>query len=158
MAYLHHGMTRERLVIACHAIAASRVCLNEGLPWLRQRKVKGVSISSYQSNSHHLVEVRVQIQMARYLLESLINDWENRHLWSPDLTATLKYMSTEIQFKTTSLVMQLFGATGLLNEIPEGTGFPMPLAEALANSRIQMVYGGANEAMKDIIASCMDLD
>lgn len=156
MAYLHSGMNRERLVISLHAVAAGAICLEKGLEWCKTRKVRGTPIGQLQANAHDLVDLRVELQLMRLFVDNLVRDWDNNHSWAPETTAIAKYKSTELQFKIISTVMQLYGATSLLASQP-GSDLPLPLIKMLANSRIQMIYGGANQAMKDAVAGSMGL-
>eukprot|EP01130_Rhizamoeba_saxonica_P005429 TRINITY_DN2172_c0_g5_i1.p1 TRINITY_DN2172_c0_g5~~TRINITY_DN2172_c0_g5_i1.p1 ORF type:complete len:1329 (-),score=307.81 TRINITY_DN2172_c0_g5_i1:99-3497(-) len=163
MSYLHQFMIRERFMIACHAFSGAKTFLEASIQWTEKRMVGHNKLLSLQSVSHKLVDLKTDLIPLRTLLDSLVKDWENKDKWQPDLSAMLKFRCTEVHEKTISTTMQFFGGAGLLSsQIVGGSDsmnifdyIPMPISRAFSVSRIQMVYGGANEALKDYVASQM---
>jgi len=157
MAYLHKLMAKERTIIACHAVAATKVYLDVALRWSKERYVKGIQLREYISDD--LAEIRAEVQMAGLFLDLLIEDWDNRDQWRPEVTAMLKFKTTEIQKESLEKIVKIFGAYGVLEEYQKDlTNFESPLTvfKAYSNSVIQTIYGGSNSAMKEVVAKSMN--
>jgi len=157
MAYIHRLMSKERAVIACHALAASKVYLDVVVKWSKSRVIKGKPMIEVISKD--LAVLRTDIQITSVFLDSLIDDWEQRDSWKPEITAMLKYKSTEIQKATLTKIMEFFGAYGLLTEFRNDIvqyESPLPVFKAFCNSAVQTIYGGSNAAMLDIVAKSIE--
>ncbi|GAB3262254.1 acyl-CoA dehydrogenase family protein [Chitinimonas naiadis] len=142
-AYLMQELPWERLQIAIGAVAASEAALEWTLAYTRERKAFGKSVSDFQVNSHALAEMKTEIQIAQVFVDKCI---ELKLAGQLDAaTASMaKYWTTDLQFKVMDRCVQLHGGYGYMWEYP--------IARAWADSRVQQIYGGTNEIMKELIA------
>jgi acyl-CoA dehydrogenase len=136
-------LAQERLVLATTAVVAMEAALEVTLDYVKDRQAFGQSIFDFQNTRFTLAECATVTRIARTFLDSCIE----RHL-AGELDATTaamaKYWLTEQQGKVVDECVQLFGGYGYVREYP--------IARMYADARVQRVYGGANEVMKEIIA------
>jgi acyl-CoA dehydrogenase len=133
----------ERLLIAVPAAAAIERAVELTVDYTRQRKAFGQPLSDFQNTRFKLAECATLAHVVR----SFVNDCVQR-LLDGTLDAEAAYMAkwwcTEQQCKVTDECLQLFGGYGYMVEYP--------IARLYADARVQKIYGGANEIMKDLIA------
>lgn len=133
----------ERLLLAVPAAAVIETAVALTVDYTRQRKAFGQSLSDFQNTRFTLAECATLAHVVR----SFVNDCIQR-LLDGKLDAEAAYMAkwwcSEQQCKVTDACLQLFGGYGYMAEYP--------IARLYADSRIQKIYGGANEIMKDLIA------
>ena len=136
-------LPQERLLVAITAVAA----MEAGVEWARdhllQRRAFGVPLAQRQALRHQLVDAHADARVARAFLDDCIR----RHLQGRLDTATAsiaKYWCTEMQFSVLDRCLQLFGGYGYMREYP--------IARAWVDARVQRIYGGTTEIMKEIVA------
>ena len=136
-------LPQERLLVAITAVAA----MEAGVQWTRdhvaQRQAFGAPLADKQTIRHRLAECHVNTLVAR----SFLNDCLRRHLAGELDTATAsaaKFWCSEMQFKVLDDCVQLFGGYGYMREYP--------IARAWVDARVQRIYGGTTEIMKEIVA------
>jgi acyl-CoA dehydrogenase len=133
----------ERLLIAVPAAAVIERALELTVEYCQQRKVFGQRLYDLQNTRFKLAEVATLAHVVR----SFVNDCTQR-LVDGTLDNEAAYMAkwwcTEQQCRATDECLQLFGGYGYMTEYP--------IARLYADSRVQKIYGGANEVMKDLIA------
>jgi alkylation response protein AidB-like acyl-CoA dehydrogenase len=136
-------LPQERLLVAIAAVAA----MEAGVQWARehvaQREAFGAPLSDKQTIRHRLAECHANTLVAR----SFLNDCLRRHLAGELDTATAsvaKFWCTEMQCKVLDDCLQLFGGYGYMREYP--------IARAWVDARVQRIYGGTTEIMKEIVA------
>ncbi|NBX55267.1 MAG: acyl-CoA dehydrogenase [Betaproteobacteria bacterium] len=142
-AYLMNELPQERLLVAITAVGA----MESGLRWtcehVKERQAFGAPLAEKQVVRHALAQAYADIQVAR----SFLKDCLQRHLHGQLDTATAsvaKFWTTEMQFSVLDRCVQLFGGYGYMNEYP--------IARAWADARVQRIYGGTTEIMKEIVA------
>lgn len=142
-AYLMNELPQERLLVAITAVGA----MESGLRWtcehVKERQAFGAPLADKQVVRHALAQAYADIQVAR----SFLKDCLQRHLRGQLDTATAsvaKFWTTEMQFSVLDRCVQLFGGYGYMNEYP--------IARAWADARVQRIYGGTTEIMKEIVA------
>jgi acyl-CoA dehydrogenase len=133
----------ERLQIAIAGIAATEAALQWTIDYVRQRKVFGQMVLDFQTTRHKLAELKTEIQVGRIFVDRCIQQMVEGEL-DPADAAMAKYWITELQCKVMDECLQLHGGYGYMMEYP--------IARAYADSRVQRIYGGTNEIMKEIIA------
>jgi acyl-CoA dehydrogenase len=142
-AQLMGQLPYERLLIAVPAVAVIERALEETITYTRQRKAFGQTVFDFQNTRFTLAEVATTAHIAR----TFVNDCIQR-LVDGALDAEAAYMAkwwcTEQQCRVTDACLQLFGGYGYMSEYP--------IARLFADARVQKIYGGANEVMKDLIA------
>jgi alkylation response protein AidB-like acyl-CoA dehydrogenase len=138
----------ERLQIAIGAVAASQAAIDWTVDYVKERKVFGQAVASFQNTRYTLAELQAQVQVARVFVDKcceLVNVGE-----LDTATASMaKYWCTDLQCKVMDECVQLFGGYGYMWEYP--------ITRAFADARVQRIYGGTNEIMKEVIARGMGL-
>lgn len=133
----------ERMLIAIPAAAIIERALEVTLEYTKERKAFGQSIYDFQNTRFKLAEVATLAHVVR----TFVNDCTQR-LVDGTLDAEAAYMAkwwcSEQQGKVTDECLQLFGGYGYMDEYP--------IARMFVDSRVQRIYGGTTEIMKDLIA------
>lgn len=148
MAYLMSGMPRERLSIATVAVAAAERMLADTLEYARTRQAFGQSIGSFQHNRFQLATMDTEVTIARVFLNHCMSELNARRLSLAD-AAKAKWWTTELQVDVANRCLQLHGGYGYLKE--------SPISREWANSRVQTIYGGTTEIMKELIGRTLGL-
>ena len=138
----------ERLQIAITAVAASQAALDTTVEYVRQRKVFGQAVGSFQNTRFRLAELQTEVQVAQVFVDRCIELLLAGKL--DTATASMaKYWTTDLQCKVMDECVQLHGGYGYMWEYP--------VARAFADARVQRIYGGTNEIMKEVIVRQMGL-
>ncbi|MBF4997350.1 acyl-CoA dehydrogenase family protein [Nocardia sp. BSTN01] len=145
---LMRNLPKERLGIAVHAVASSRRAYELTLGYAQERKAFGQPIGKFQVNRHFLAEVRTKIEVMQTYLDQCIIAVNAGEL-TPEEAAGAKWWTTETQWEILDRCLQLHGGYGYMNEYE--------IARLWRDSRVQRVYGGTNEIMKDLIGRSMGL-
>ncbi|KAG5833617.1 hypothetical protein ANANG_G00277790 [Anguilla anguilla] len=141
--YLMNELPQERLVIACMAIASCEFMFEETRNYVIQRKAFGKTIAHLQTVQHKLAELKTEICVGRAFVDSCLQLHAEKKLDSS--TASMaKYWASDLQNRVATQCLQLHGGWGYMWEYP--------IAKAFVDSRIQPIYGGTNEIMKELIA------
>ncbi|MBH1933517.1 acyl-CoA dehydrogenase family protein [Streptomyces sp. AV19] len=148
MAYLMAGLPRERLSIATVAVAAAEKMLADTLEYARGREAFGQSIGSFQHNRFQLATLDTEITIARVFLNHCVTELNAGRLTVAD-AAKAKWWTTELQVEVANRCLQLYGGYGYLKE--------SPISREWANSRVQTIYGGTTEIMKELIGRSLGL-
>ena len=138
----------ERLQIAITAVAAAQAAIDWTLDYVKQRKVFGQSVASFQNTRHTLAELQTQVQVARVFVDKCC-DLIVKDQLDTEAASMAKYWTTDLQCKVMDECVQLFGGYGYMWEYP--------ITRAYADARVQRIYGGTNEIMKEVIARAMGL-
>jgi acyl-CoA dehydrogenase len=141
--YLMEQLAQERLLVGVAGVAAAEAALRWTVEYVNDRQAFASPIASLQTVRHTLAEVATEIKVGRAFLDQCIA----RHLQgslSNSEASMAKYWLTEMQFRTIDRCLQLFGGYGYMREYP--------IARAWADARVQRIYGGTSEIMKEIIA------
>ncbi len=139
-------LPRERLGIAAQAIASAEGALRLTVEYVLERKAFGQTVASFQNTRFKLAEVKTEIALNRALYEKCAADYARGALTVED-AAMLKYAATEMQCKTIDDCLQLFGGYGYTAEYP--------ISRFYTDARIQRIYGGSSEIMREIVARSM---
>ncbi|KAA0714564.1 Long-chain specific acyl-CoA dehydrogenase, mitochondrial [Triplophysa tibetana] len=141
--YLMNELPQERLIIAVMALASCEFMFEETKNYVMQRKAFGKTIADLQTVQHRLAELKTEICVGRAFVDSCLQLHSERKLDSS--TASMaKYWASDLQNKVASQCLQLHGGWGYMWEYP--------IAKAFVDSRVQPIYGGTNEIMKELIA------
>ncbi|MGI5175294.1 acyl-CoA dehydrogenase family protein [Dactylosporangium sp. CA-152071] len=144
-AYLMRNLPFERLSIAVAALAAAEAVFEQTVAYCRQRQAFGKPIGSFQHNRFVLAELATELRLGRVFVD--------RCLVEPTLTAETaamaKWWCTELQQRTVDRCLQLHGGYGYMREYP--------VAKAFLDSRVQTIYGGTTEIMKEVIGRSLGL-
>jgi len=140
--YLMTNLAQERLGIAVGAIAVADAAVKWTLDYTKERKAFGQSISQFQNSKFLLAELATEVQIAQVYVDRCVELHCEAKL-SAEQAAAAKYWCTELQNKVVDRCLQLHGGYGYMREYP--------IARAWADSRIQTIYGGTTEIMKEIV-------
>jgi alkylation response protein AidB-like acyl-CoA dehydrogenase len=144
--YLMEKLPQERLTIAVVAAAACENVLDETLRYVKDRKAFGRPIGSFQNSRFVLAELATETQIARVFVDRCIQELNAGTLTVAE-AAMAKWWTTELQKKVVDRCLQLHGGYGFMTEYP--------IAKAYLDTRIQTIYGGTTEIMKEIIGRTM---
>jgi acyl-CoA dehydrogenase len=136
-------LPRERLGIAAQAVAAAEGALDITVEYVLERKAFGQTVASFQNTRFKLAEVKTEIELNRALYEKCADQYARGELSVED-AAMLKYASTEMQCNTIDDCLQLFGGYGYTAEYP--------ISRFYTDARIQRIYGGSSEIMREVVA------
>jgi long-chain-acyl-CoA dehydrogenase len=136
-------LPRERLGIAAQAVGAAEGALQLTVDYVLERKAFGQTVASFQNTRFKLAEVKIEIELNRAFYEKCSAAYTTGDLLAEE-AAMLKYASTEMQCKTIDDCLQLFGGYGYTTEYP--------ISRFYADARIQRIYGGTSEIMRELVA------
>ena len=142
-AYLMRELAQERLSVAIMAMASSEGAMAWTTDYVQEREAFGRSIAKFQNTRFKLAEIATKIQVGRTFVDRCIEQHLKGEL-SISTAAMAKLWSTEAQFEIMDECLQLFGGYGYMTEYP--------IARAWADSRVQRIYAGTSEIMKELIA------
>ena len=141
-SYLMRSLPLERLGIAVAAQASAEAVFEWTTSYVNQRKAFGKRIIDMQGPGFILAELQTAIEVSRAYIDRCVRAHNRGELSAVD-AAKAKYWATELQGRVTDAGVQLHGGYGYMMEYP--------VAKAFIDARIQRIYGGTNEIMKEII-------
>jgi len=140
---LMRQLPQERLLIAAGAVGSMETGIALTLDYVKQRKAFGQAIFDFQNTKHKLAEAATEARVARVFVDDCVEK-----LLAGELNATLasmaKYWASDKQNEVLDLCVQLHGGYGYMAEYP--------IARMWTDARVQKIYGGTNEIMKELIA------
>ncbi|MEU1720664.1 acyl-CoA dehydrogenase family protein [Nonomuraea sp. NPDC005692] len=140
--HLMNNLPQERLSIAVAAVAAAEAVLEQTIEYCKTRQAFGRNLGSFQNTRFVLAELATETEIARHYVDKCILALNARQLTVVD-AAKAKWWTTELQNKVIDRCLQLHGGYGYMMEYP--------VAKAWLDSRVQTIYGGTTEIMKEII-------
>jgi acyl-CoA dehydrogenase len=146
--HLMQNLPQERLSIAVMAAAAMETCLDYTCQYVRDRKAFGKPIGALQNTRFVLAELATKATAVRVLVDRCITELNAGTLSAED-AAMAKWWSTEEQVDLIDRCLQLHGGYGYMREYP--------IAQAYLDARVQTIYGGTTEIMKEIIGRSLKL-
>lgn len=139
-------LPQERLIIALSGCGAIKLALELTLDYVKQREAFGRPIWKFQNTRFKLAEVQADYLAVRALCDSAVEAMIEGKLTAPQ-ASLIKYWVTEKQCKVIDECLQLFGGYGYMSEYP--------IARMYADARVQKIYGGTNEIMKELASRFM---
>ena len=140
--YLMQNLPQERISIAIMAAAAMEQVLEHTLQYTKERKAFGKPIGSFQNSRFVLAELATEATVVRIMVDEFIRLHLDKKL-TAEQAAMAKWYSTEKQVHLIDRCLQLHGGYGYMREYP--------VARAYLDARVQTIYGGTTEIMKEII-------
>ncbi|MBH0781033.1 acyl-CoA dehydrogenase family protein [Nocardia bovistercoris] len=141
-AYLMRSLPLERLGIGIAAQMSAEAVLAWTLDYVRERQAFGKSIGEFQGLGFTLAELQTAVEVSRAYMDRCVREYNAGELTAVD-AAKAKLWATELQGKVIDAGVQMHGGYGYMMEYP--------VAKAYVDARIQRIYGGTNEIMKQII-------
>lgn len=141
--HLIDELPRERLALAISAVWHAQGALDKTIEYVTQRKAFGATIASLQNTRFELAKMKTDIEVHRAFIEKCTAQYAEGTL-DPVTGAMAKLSTTELEGRVTDACLQLFGGYGYMTEYP--------ISRFWTDARIQRIYGGTSEIMKEIIA------
>ncbi len=141
-------LPQERLSIAVGAVAAAEAALSITIDYARERTAFGRPIGRFQHNRFVLAELKTEVDIGRVFVDRLIEEHLAGNL-TIERAAEAKWWTTEMLRRVVDAGVQLHGGYGYMAEYP--------IAQAYLDARLQTIYGGTTEIMKEIIGRGLGL-
>ena len=139
-------LPQERLIIACGAQGAMEGAVERTIAYARERQAFGGPILQFQNTRFKLAECQTKTAVCRAFMDECIAEHLRGSL-SVEKAAMAKYWLTDAQGEVLDACLQLHGGYGYMQEYD--------IAEMWADARVQRIYGGTNEIMKELIARAL---
>jgi acyl-CoA dehydrogenase len=139
-------LPRERLGIAAQAVAAAEGALDLTVDYVKERKAFGQTVGAFQNTRFKLADVKTRIAINRAFYDQCAQAHTRGEL-TADEAAMLKLASCEMQCEVIDDCLQLFGGYGYTVEYP--------ISRYYTDARIQRIYGGTSEIMRELVARTM---
>ena len=146
--YLGRNLPQERMTVAVGSVAQARAALDATVEYVKERKVFGAPVSSFQNTKFELAAVAAEVEAAQAMLDRAVLELVDGRLSGAD-AAKVKLFCTEVQARAVDRCLQLFGGYGYMLEYP--------IARLYADARVARIYAGTSEVMKVIIAKSLGL-
>jgi alkylation response protein AidB-like acyl-CoA dehydrogenase len=140
--YLVGNLPQERMSVAVLAVGSMEAVLAQTIEYCRTRKAFGQSIGSFQNSRFLLAELATETQVVRTFVDRCVEHLNAGTLSAED-AAMAKWYATEAQVRLIDRCVQLHGGYGYMMEYP--------VAKAFVDARVQTIYAGTTEIMKEII-------
>jgi alkylation response protein AidB-like acyl-CoA dehydrogenase len=141
--YLMQELPRERLGCAIQAIGHAQGALDMTCEYVTDRKAFGNSIAQFQNTRFKLAELKTELEMSRALYEKLRAKFAEDKMTVDD-GAMIKLASTEMELKMVDACLQLHGGYGYTDEYE--------ISRFYRDARVQTIYAGSSEIMKEVVA------
>jgi acyl-CoA dehydrogenase len=144
--HLVSNLPSERVGVACYALPAARKALDLTKAYASERTAFGQPIGTFQVNRHFLAEMQTKLDAAQCYLDQCVLSVNDGTLSDED-AAGLKWWTSEVQWEIIDRCLQLHGGYGYMNE--------NEIARLWRDSRVQRLYAGTTEIMKDLVGRAM---
>ena len=141
--YLMQELAWERLQVAIGAVSNTEAAVQWTIDYTKERKAFGKSIIEFQNTGFQLAEAKTEATVARVFVDKCIELMMAGEL-DAETAAMAKYWTSDLQNKILDTCLQLHGGYGFMWEYP--------ITRAYADARVQRIYAGTNEIMKEIIS------
>jgi alkylation response protein AidB-like acyl-CoA dehydrogenase len=142
------NLPTERLSIAVSAVAAAEGTLARTLAYAKERKAFGKPIGSFQNTKFLLAELATEVNIARIYLDDCIRRHTDGSLSASDAAAA-KWWTSELQNRVADRCLQIHGGYGYMTEYQ--------VARDFLDARVQTIYAGTTEIMKEIVGRSLGL-
>ena len=146
--HLVHNLPQERLSLTTGSIAHAQTAFDWTLEYVKERQAFGQPIAGFQTVKHTMAEMRTELDIAQTYVDSQILALNAGEL-TADEAAKAKWWVTELENSVITRCLQLFGGWGYMEEYP--------IARAFRDARVQTIYGGTTEIMKEIVGKSLGL-
>ncbi|HZJ48546.1 MAG TPA: acyl-CoA dehydrogenase family protein [Acidimicrobiia bacterium] len=142
------NLPQERLSIAVGAVAGAEAALAITIAYAKERTAFGRPIGRFQHNRFLLAELKTEVDIGRVFVDQLISEHVDGNL-TIERAAEAKWWTTEMLRRVVDAGVQMHGGFGYMAEYP--------IAQAFLDARLQTIYGGTTEIMKEIIGRGLGL-
>lgn len=141
--YLGHNLAQERLTVAVGSVAQARSAIAAAIEYTKSRTAFGTPVASFQNTKFELAACSTEVEAGQAMLDAAVAEHVEGRLSGADAART-KLFCTEMQARVVDRCLQLFGGYGYMHEYP--------IARAYTDARIERIYAGTSEIMKEIVA------
>ena len=145
---LMHNLPSERLSIAVQGVARATRAFEVTLDYARTREAFGQPIGSFQANRFSLAEIKTKVDVMQVLVDRCIEEVSSGNLTAEE-AAEVKMWVTETEWEILDRCLQLHGGYGYINEYE--------IAKLWRDGRVQRLYGGTSEIMKELVGRSLGL-
>ena len=142
-SYLMGELPQERFSIAISAAARLEASLEQTLAYVKDRKAFNQTVWDFQNSKFKLADIKAQAIAVRLMVDHYLAEHMRRGLTLEE-SAIAKLFATETLGKALDEMLQLHGGYGYMLEYP--------VARSYVDSRVNRIYGGASEVMRDLIS------
>ncbi len=135
-------LVRERLGVAALSVAHAEGALDLTVEYVNERKAFGQKIADFQNTRFRIAEMSTELEIGRAFFEKCCSLYDQGKL-EPTMAAMAKLFTSEMQGRIVDGCLQMFGGYGYIMEYP--------ICRAYQDARIQRIYAGTSEIMKEII-------
>jgi alkylation response protein AidB-like acyl-CoA dehydrogenase len=146
--YMMFNLAQERLNIAMSAIAAARYSFELTLNYIKEREAFGQKIGEFQNTRFIMAELATEIKIGQSFVDRCVMAHNDKELTAEE-AAMAKMWTTELQKKVNDQCLQLHGGYGYMEDFD--------IARAWRDGRVQTIYGGTTEIMKEIVSKSLGL-
>lgn len=140
---LMEQLPQERLIVALQAVGAMEAAIAETTSYVKERKAFGKTIWDFQNTRFKLAEAATEAKIGRVFVDFCVEELVEGRLDA--ITAAMsKWWTSQKQCEVVDECLQLFGGYGYMSEYP--------IASMWTDARVQKIYGGTNEIMKELIS------
>ena len=143
---LMRELPQERLIVAVGGVGAMELAMQETLAYTNGRQAFGKPIFNFQNTRFTLAECQALLMASRAMVDAAMVSHLKGEL-GVERAALLKYWITDQQCKLIDECLQLFGGYGYMKEYV--------IARLYAGARVQRIYGGTSEIMKEVISRAL---
>ena len=136
-------LQRERLSLAIGAVAAAEGVLADTVEYVKERKAFGAPIAELQNTRFKIAEAATDIRIHRSFVNECVELFMAGNL-DVGTVSMAKYSTTEMQGRVADTCLQLHGGYGYMREYG--------VSRAFVDARVQRIYGGTSEIMKELIS------
>jgi acyl-CoA dehydrogenase len=141
-AVLMGELTRERLSLALGAVAAAEGVMDETIAYVKERQAFGAPLAALQNTKFKMAEAATDVRIHRSFVNECISLFMNGEL-DVATVSMAKVATTEMQGRVADTCLQLHGGYGFMREYG--------VSRAFVDARVQRIYGGTSEIMKELI-------
>ncbi len=146
--YMMFNLPQERLNIAISAVAGTQYAFDLTLEYVKERQAFGQPIGSFQNTRFKMAEIATELELAWAFIDKCVLAHNLKNL-TADEAAMAKWWATELQKRAIDQCLQFFGGYGYMDEYP--------ISRLWRDGRVQSIYGGTTEIMKEIVGRGLGL-
>lgn len=128
--------------VAVLAVAAAETVFDFTLTYCKERKAFGKPIANFQNSRFKFAEMKTEIELGRVFVDRCVEE-HNLGKLGPDQACMAKWWTIDMQNRVIDQCLQLHGGYGYMKEYP--------ICRAYMDARVQSIYAGTNEIMKELI-------
>ncbi|MBL6751990.1 MAG: acyl-CoA dehydrogenase family protein [Nevskia sp.] len=141
--HLVDELPRERLCLAVGGVAHARGALEKTVEYVSSRKAFGTTVASFQHTRFELARLKTEVEVHQAFADKCMRLYREKRL-DATTAAMAKFAISDMECRVIDTCLQMFGGYGYMAEYP--------ISRYYVDARIQRIYGGTNEIMKEVIA------